>query len=116
MLRAVVRCCAAPWCLAAAQTTAHTICWTLFLVATHPEVESSVMKELNSLGLLATQDCPTPQRMEWEHLAQVGVILVHLVCRMYCRATQGDRVPREQHCKQPTALAMSKKCWLSLAS
>lgn len=53
------------------QTTAHTICWTLFLVATHPDVESCVLAELADLGLLATAEQPTPQDLKWEHLAQV---------------------------------------------
>jgi hypothetical protein len=54
------------------QTTAHTICWTLFLLATHPEAEARLCAELDSLGLLATPDRPRPAAMQWEQLAQVG--------------------------------------------
>lgn len=54
------------------QTTAHTISWTLFLLATHPEAEARLCAELNSLGLLAKPGKPAPTALQWEHLAQVS--------------------------------------------
>lgn len=53
------------------ETTAHTICWALLLIATHPEVEARVLAELAALGLAASPDKPQPGTMKWEHLAQV---------------------------------------------
>jgi cytochrome P450 len=54
------------------QTTAHTICWTLFLLATHPEAEARLCAELDSLGLLASPGKPRPAALQWEHLSQVS--------------------------------------------
>eukprot|EP00775_Hariotina_reticulata_P003654 gene3654-3915_t len=53
------------------ETTAHTICWTLFLLATHPDVEAKLCAELATLGLMATPDKPQPDPLQWEHLAQL---------------------------------------------
>jgi cytochrome P450 len=53
------------------ETTAHTICWTLFLLATHPDAEAKLCAELATLGLLATPEKPVPNPLQWEHLAQV---------------------------------------------
>jgi hypothetical protein len=73
-----------PLLLSPHQTTAHTICWTLFLLATHPEAESKLCAELDSLGLLATPDRPRPAPMQWEQLAQVRCyLLVGLVMRLW---------------------------------
>jgi cytochrome P450 len=54
------------------QTTAHTVCWTLFLLATHPEAEARLCAELDSLGLLASPNKPRPALLQWEHLSQVS--------------------------------------------
>lgn len=60
------------------QTTAHTICWTLFLLATHPEAEARLCAELDSLGLLASPDKPHPAPMQWEHLSQVSHTAIYV--------------------------------------
>ena len=54
--------------VAGTDTTAHTMTWTLYLVAQHPEVEARLCAELDALGLLATPQvraglcvrCPAP--------------------------------------------------------
>lgn len=55
------------------ETTAHTICWALSLLSTHPEAEARLCAELDSLGLLVTPERPTPAPLQWEHLGQVCV-------------------------------------------
>ena len=34
------------------ETTAHTLAFTLFCIATHPHVEDKILAELQSLGLV----------------------------------------------------------------
>ncbi len=38
------------------ETTAHSLSWTLALLAAHPEAEAVVVEELRSRGLLATPE------------------------------------------------------------
>ncbi|KAL4859962.1 Cytochrome P450 4V2 [Chlorella vulgaris] len=47
--------------IAGMDTTAHTIAWTLYLLAQHPEAEEQLCRELDELGLLATPQCPKPR-------------------------------------------------------
>jgi hypothetical protein len=68
--RALLTNSSSPW--AGFETTAHTICWTLLLVASHPAVEARLLAELAGLGLAASPEHPRPGQMQWEHLAQVG--------------------------------------------
>uniref|UniRef100_A0A7S0WZP2 Cytochrome P450 n=1 Tax=Chlamydomonas leiostraca TaxID=1034604 RepID=A0A7S0WZP2_9CHLO len=50
------------------ETTAHTIAWALFLLATHPEEQDALAGELATHGLLATRDAPSPRPMAWPDL------------------------------------------------
>ena len=43
-------------------TTAHTMAWTLYLLAQHPEAEAQVCAELDALGLLATAEVGVGRR------------------------------------------------------
>lgn len=73
------------------ETTAHTICWTLFLLATHPEAEAALCAELDGLGLLASPDRPQPAPLQWEHLSQLKYLsaVVNESMRMYPAASSG---------------------------
>ena len=53
------------------ETTGHTMAWTLYLLAEHPEAEAKVAAELDALGLLATPARPRPRPLEYEDLAQL---------------------------------------------
>lgn len=57
--------------LAGFETTAHSIAWALFLVATHPQVEQALTDELAAAGLLATAEAPKPRALAWDDLTQV---------------------------------------------
>lgn len=54
------------------ETTAHSISWTLLLIATHPHVEQQLMQELAAHGLLVTADRPQAEELRWETLSKVG--------------------------------------------
>ncbi len=45
--------------IAGTDTTAHTMTWTLYLLAQHPEAEARLCRELDELGLLATPQVGT---------------------------------------------------------
>ncbi|EFN57493.1 hypothetical protein CHLNCDRAFT_34731 [Chlorella variabilis] len=57
--------------VAGTDTTAHTMTWTLYLVAQHPEVEARLCAELDALGLLATPQRPEPRMVEVEDLSRL---------------------------------------------
>jgi fatty acid synthase len=46
----------------------HTTSWTLFNIATCPEVQEKIAEELDSLGLLATPERPTPREVTLDDL------------------------------------------------
>ncbi|KAI3424890.1 hypothetical protein D9Q98_008274 [Chlorella vulgaris] len=53
------------------ETTGHTMSWTLFLLAQHPEAEAKVCAELDALGLLVTPSRPHPRRLEYKDLSRL---------------------------------------------
>lgn len=58
--------------IAGFETTAHTIAWTLFLLAKHPEVEAKLIQELDSLGLVVKPGQSTPDKsLSWEDLSNL---------------------------------------------
>ena len=46
----------------------HTTSWTLFNIATVPSVQEKIAEELDSLGLLATPQRPTPREVTLDDL------------------------------------------------
>ena len=46
------------------ETTAHTLAFTIFCIATNPAAEASVVAELQGLGLLATSSQPNPRQLQ----------------------------------------------------
>jgi cytochrome P450 len=73
------------------ETTAHTICWTLFLLATHPEAEAKLLKELQGLGLAASPSNPKPRAMVWENLGSLNYLsaVINESMRMYPVVSSG---------------------------
>ncbi|WIA28825.1 hypothetical protein OEZ86_011354 [Tetradesmus obliquus] len=73
------------------ETTAHTICWTLLLVATHPAVEAALLAELAGLGLAASPEAPQPGQIKWEHLAQLRYLsaVINESMRLYPVVSSG---------------------------
>ena len=73
------------------ETTAHTICWTLFLLATHPEVETKLLQELEGLGLAASPSNPKPRAMIWEDLSNLKYLsaVINESMRMYPVVSSG---------------------------
>ncbi|KAF6260940.1 cytochrome P450 [Scenedesmus sp. NREL 46B-D3] len=73
------------------ETTAHTICWTLLLVASHPAVEARLLGELASLGLSAAPQQPQPAQLKWEHLAQLRYLsaVINESMRLYPVVSSG---------------------------
>lgn len=58
--------------IAGFETTAHSIAWTLYLLAKHPDVEARLVQELDSLGLLVKPGQTSPERaLTWEDLGQM---------------------------------------------
>ncbi|KAI3438694.1 hypothetical protein D9Q98_001114 [Chlorella vulgaris] len=57
--------------IAGMDTTAHTIAWTLYLLAQHPEAEEQLCRELDELGLLATPQCPKPRMVVQSDLSKL---------------------------------------------
>jgi hypothetical protein len=78
-------------CTSGFETTAHTICWTLFLLATHPEAEQRLCEELDALGLLASPERPQPGALQWEHLSQLKYLsaVINESMRMYPVTSSG---------------------------
>ncbi|KAF8072732.1 Cyp3a9 [Scenedesmus sp. PABB004] len=76
---------------AAFETTAHTICWTLALVATTPGVEARVAAELGALGLLASPERPRPPPLAWEQLSQLRYLsaVINESMRLYPVVSSG---------------------------
>eukprot|EP00877_Chromochloris_zofingiensis_P015021 jgi/Chrzof1/9773/Cz04g15080.t1 len=56
------------------ETTAHSISWTLLLIATHPHVEQQLMQELAAHGLLVTADRPQAEELRWETLSKLKYV------------------------------------------
>ena len=56
------------------ETTAHTLAFTLFCIATHPEVEATILAELQSLGLAAKQGAPQARPLEYDDLRNMPYI------------------------------------------
>ncbi|PRW50749.1 cytochrome P450 [Chlorella sorokiniana] len=52
-------------------TTAHTMAFTLYLIARHPDVDSKLCAELEAAGLLATPQAPQPRQVAWEDLSRL---------------------------------------------
>lgn len=50
------------------ETTAHTLAFTLFCLATNPEAEAAVITELRELGLLARSESPIAHSLRHEDL------------------------------------------------
>ena len=50
------------------ETTAHTLAFTIFCIATNPAAEPSVVAELQGLGLLATSSQPIPRQLQHNDL------------------------------------------------
>lgn len=53
------------------ETTAHTLAFTLFSIATNPEVEAKLLQELESLGLLTSMDGPG-RRLQHDDLRKLA--------------------------------------------
>ncbi|KAI8464092.1 MAG: cytochrome P450 [Monoraphidium minutum] len=53
------------------ETTGHTTSWTLFNIATHPEVQAKIADELDGLGLLHKLGCPPPRELELDDLKRL---------------------------------------------
>lgn len=50
------------------ETTGHTTSWTLFNIASVPEVQEKIATELDAAGLLVRPDRPAPREFQWEDL------------------------------------------------
>jgi hypothetical protein len=53
------------------ETTAHTLAWSLFLVASHPVVASRLAAELDQQGLLVTAARPQPRQLTYHDLSEL---------------------------------------------
>ncbi|KAI8464093.1 MAG: cytochrome P450 [Monoraphidium minutum] len=53
------------------ETTGHTTSWTLFNIATHPEVQAKIADELDGLGLLHKPGCPPPRELELDDIKRM---------------------------------------------
>lgn len=52
-------------------TSGHTMAWTLFFIATHPEVEANITAELAARGLLVTPKQPQPRDIAFDDLSEL---------------------------------------------
>eukprot|EP00775_Hariotina_reticulata_P012934 gene12934-13062_t len=57
------------------ETTGHTTSWTLFNIATVPEVQDRIADELDGLGLLAKPGCPPPRELELDDLKHLPYLV-----------------------------------------
>ncbi|KAL4444155.1 hypothetical protein ABPG75_011892 [Micractinium tetrahymenae] len=77
--------------VAGMDTTAHTMAWTLYLVAQHPEVEQKLCAELDTLGLLAMEQRPEPRRVEWEDCGKLPYLSATIKVCFVSLAARSDR-------------------------
>eukprot|EP00884_Botryococcus_braunii_P001148 jgi/Botrbrau1/11033/Bobra.92_2s0006.1 len=71
--------------IAGMETTGHTMSWALYLISQHPEVEAKIMQELDSVGLLVTEERPMPRDLEYADIGKLPYLAAVMkeALRMY---------------------------------